>query len=164
MLLEQMRPEQEMPSQTFARRVRELRENHRPRLTQEGLARRLMELQGVPDMGNVESFRVMVSRTEQGRRVATVDDLYWFARALDVIPMDLLEGMGGPLKDSFLSLQETVRQANEMFAEFERRALMTAAAQPEPIRSELLRSHREMRQALNEELEQEEEEDSGEHR
>jgi transcriptional regulator with XRE-family HTH domain len=49
---------------------------------------------------------VMVSRTESGSRTATVDDLVWFAQALEVPPGALLEGSGGI--DSLSDLQERI--------------------------------------------------------
>lgn len=87
------------PSEIFARRVREVRES-RPKesRSQEWLAGELMRRQGIKDLGKVESFRVMVSRTEAGRRSPTIDDLFLFAAALDVHPFDLLGNFGASAK------------------------------------------------------------------
>ena len=97
----------ERPGEIFARRVKEIREDRRPRMTQTDLARRLLEVQGMhteDQAKRVEVARVMVSRTESGARNATVDDLVWFAQALEVPLEALLKGSGGI--DSLSDLQE----------------------------------------------------------
>jgi transcriptional regulator with XRE-family HTH domain len=104
----------ERPGEIFARRVREIREDRRPRMTQTDLARRVLEVRGMlledpvayaeDHAKRVEVARVMVSRTESGGRSPTVDDLIDFAQALEVPPEMLLEGSGG--MESASELQE----------------------------------------------------------
>jgi transcriptional regulator with XRE-family HTH domain len=105
---------EERPSQIFARRVKEIREDRRPRMTQTDLARRVLEVQGMlledpathaeEHAKRVEVARVMVSRTESGGRNPTVNDLIDFAQALEVPAEALLKGSGGI--DSLSDLQE----------------------------------------------------------
>jgi transcriptional regulator with XRE-family HTH domain len=75
-------------------------------MTQADLARRLLEVMGMPtdDPKGVEVVRVMISRTESGARAVTVDDLTLFAEALEVPPEALLRGSGG--FDRISDLQE----------------------------------------------------------
>jgi transcriptional regulator with XRE-family HTH domain len=134
-------------SAILARRLKEIREDRRPRMTQADLARRLLEVMGVPtdDPKRVEVARVMVSRTESGARVATVDDLVWLAQALEVPPGALLEGSGGV--DALSDLEERMRKMREDFSEFEaslrvnekirdllERVAASSELQPEPLK------------------------------
>jgi transcriptional regulator with XRE-family HTH domain len=110
------------PNAMFCRRVKEVRENARPKLTQETLARRLMKLQGISDSKQVarqlESYRVKVSRTEAGKRAVTIDDLFLFAEALDVFPSELLSaGLGSPVVDQTAALEERVRRISQEIAQ-----------------------------------------------
>jgi transcriptional regulator with XRE-family HTH domain len=93
-------------SAIVARRLKEIREDRRPRMTQADLARRLLEVMGMPtdDPKGVEVVRVTISRTESGARAVTVDDLTLFAEALEVPPEALLRGSGG--FDSISDLQK----------------------------------------------------------
>lgn len=112
------------PSVVFARRVKEIREDRRPRLSQAGLARRILEVQGMHTEDverRVEIARVMVNRTESGARNPTVDDLVYFAQALEVPPEALLKGSGG--MDSLSDLEE--RMVNLL-------AQIRAASEPKP--------------------------------
>jgi transcriptional regulator with XRE-family HTH domain len=112
---------QERPSRIFARRVKEIREDRRPRMTQADLARRLLEVQGMhteDQAKRVEVARVMVSRTESGARAATVDDLVDFAQALEVPLEALLKGSGGidalsDLEERMVNLLAQIRAASE---------------------------------------------------
>jgi transcriptional regulator with XRE-family HTH domain len=141
---------QERPSRIFARRVKEIREDRRPRMTQADLARRLLEVQGMhteDQAKRVEVARVMVSRTESGARAATVDDLVDFAQALEVPLEALLKGSGGI--DAFSDLEERMRQMREDFSQFEaslranekardllERVEASSELQPEPLKEE----------------------------
>jgi hypothetical protein len=128
----------EMPSATFARRVKEIRENRRPRLSQEALAQRIMRLQGRDDPSKLESARVMVSRTESGRRVATIDDLFWFSRALEVAPFELLSGTGASVMQQTADLLEQATRVGRMVADVNRQLEATKANLPAgPERDEL---------------------------
>jgi transcriptional regulator with XRE-family HTH domain len=116
---------QERPSEIFARRVKEIREDRRPRMTQTDLARRLLEVQGMDTEDQekrVEVARVMVSRTESGNRNPTVDDLIDFAQALEVPPGALLEGSGGiesisDLEERMVNMLEQIRAATKLESE-----------------------------------------------
>jgi transcriptional regulator with XRE-family HTH domain len=103
------------PSITFARRLREIRDDRRPKITQEALAKRLMKLMGVvtDDPSKVETYRVMVSRTESGRRAPTVDDLILFATALEVPPGELLGGRLGLWGESTEALERRLAEQEE---------------------------------------------------
>jgi transcriptional regulator with XRE-family HTH domain len=111
-------------SAILARRLKEIREDRRPRMTQTDLARRLLEVMGVPtdDPKRVEVARVMISRTESGARVATVDDLVLFAQALEVPPGALLEGSAGidslsDLEERMVTMLEQIRAASRLESE-----------------------------------------------
>jgi transcriptional regulator with XRE-family HTH domain len=122
-----MNAETDRPSAVFARRVKEIREDRRPRLSQAGLARRILEVQGMlledpathaeEHAKRVELVRVMVNRTEAGARNPTVDDLVYFAQALEVPPEALLRSSGGI--DALSDLEERMRKMREDFSEFE---------------------------------------------
>jgi transcriptional regulator with XRE-family HTH domain len=117
----------ERPNQIFARRVKEIREDRRPRMTQADLARRVLKVQGMlledpvayaeDHAKRIEVARVMISRTESGARVATVDDLIDFAQALEVPPGALLEGSGGI--DALSDLEGRMRKMREDFSQIE---------------------------------------------
>jgi transcriptional regulator with XRE-family HTH domain len=123
----------------FARRLREIREDRRPRMTQADLARRVLEVMGVPtdDPKRVEVVRVMVSRTESGARTATVDDLVLFAQALEVPPGALLEGSGGidslsDLEERMVNMLEQLRAAKPEALTDSLHARAEAALEPKP--------------------------------
>jgi transcriptional regulator with XRE-family HTH domain len=122
----------ERPSEIFARRVKEIREDRRPRMTQTDLARRVLEVQGMlledpathaeEHAKRVDVARVMVSRTESGNRNPTVDDLIDFAQALEVPPGALLEGSGGidslsDLEERMVNLLAQIRAASNVESE-----------------------------------------------
>jgi transcriptional regulator with XRE-family HTH domain len=122
----------ERPSEIFARRVKEIREDRRPRLSQADLARRILEVQGMlledpathaeEHAKRVDVARVMVSRTESGNRNPTVDDLIDFARALEVPLGALLEGSGGidslsDLEERMVNMLEQIRAASKLQSE-----------------------------------------------
>jgi transcriptional regulator with XRE-family HTH domain len=125
-----MSTEEEHPTSAIvARRLREIREDRRPRMTQRDLALRLLRVLGVPadDPKRVEAARVLISRTESGGRIPTVDDLVWLAQALEVPPGALLEGSGGV--DALSDLQA---QARDLLAKIE----AASALQLEPLKEE----------------------------
>jgi transcriptional regulator with XRE-family HTH domain len=122
----------ERPSEIFARRVKEIREDRRPRMTQTDLARRVLEVQGMlledpathaeEHAKRVDVARVMVSRTESGNRNPTVVDLIDFAQALEVPPGALLEGSGGidslsDLEERMVNLLAQIRAASNVESE-----------------------------------------------
>jgi transcriptional regulator with XRE-family HTH domain len=111
-------------SAIVARRLKEIREDRRPRMTQADLARRLLEVLGVPtdDPKRVEAARVGISRTESGARTVTVDDLTLFAEALEVPPEALLKGSGGiesisDLEERMVTMLEQIRAASKLESE-----------------------------------------------
>jgi transcriptional regulator with XRE-family HTH domain len=111
-------------SAIVARRLKEIREDRRPRMTQTDLARRVLEVMGVPtdDPKRVEVARVGISRTESGARAVTVDDLTLYAEALEVPPGALLEGSGGidsasDLEKRIVTMLEQIRAASKLESE-----------------------------------------------
>lgn len=71
------------PSELFAQKVRETR--HARGWEQSDLARRLLELQGIAETPKtLNSWRVLVGRTESGKRKPSLDDSFLFAAALGV--------------------------------------------------------------------------------
>jgi transcriptional regulator with XRE-family HTH domain len=111
-------------SAIVARRLKEIREDRRPRMTQADLARRLLEVLGVPtdDPKRVEAARVGISRTESGARTVTVDDLTLFAEALEVPPEALLKGSGGfvsisDLEERKVTMVEQIWAASKLESE-----------------------------------------------
>jgi transcriptional regulator with XRE-family HTH domain len=77
------------PGEIFAKRVREVRGKRGWK--QEQLAERILELKGKdPALGQLNAQRVSVARTEKGERNPTIDDLFLFASALGVSPLELV--------------------------------------------------------------------------
>ena len=119
-----MNAERHPTSAIVARRLKEIREDRRPRMTQTDLARRVLEVMGVPtdDPKRVEVARVGISRTESGARAVTVDDLTLYAEALEVPPGALLEGSGGidsasDLEKRIVTMLEQIRAASKLESE-----------------------------------------------
>ncbi|HCG01428.1 MAG TPA: hypothetical protein DEV93_12895 [Chloroflexi bacterium] len=119
-----MSTEKHPTSAIVARRLKEIREDRRPRMTQTDLARRVLEVMGVPtdDPKRVEVARVGISRTESGARAVTVDDLTLYAEALEVPPGALLEGSGGidsasDLEKRIVTMLEQIRAASKLESE-----------------------------------------------
>jgi transcriptional regulator with XRE-family HTH domain len=96
--------------EVFAERVRDVREARPGKLSQAALARRMLELQGMsPENDKVlETERVKVARTEAGKRMPSVDDLFLFAAALGVPPVALLLPPEPEMYGSAVKLTENV--------------------------------------------------------
>jgi len=111
-------------SAIVARRLKEIREDRRPRMTQTDLARRVLEVMGVPtdDPKRVEVARVGISRTESGARAVTVDDLTLYAEAIEGPPGGLLGGLGwidsaSDLEKRIVTMLEQIRAASKLESE-----------------------------------------------
>ena len=77
------------PSDIFGERVREIRD--RRGWTQEDLAIRILNLEGQPVMtAPLNARRVTVARVEGGDRGIGIDDVFLFAAALGVSPLNLM--------------------------------------------------------------------------
>jgi transcriptional regulator with XRE-family HTH domain len=106
----------------FSHRVREVRENIRPRLTQADLAERIAEQSDSPVTDSkLESIRMHVSRTESGKRIATLNDLVIYARALRVPPSELLDLSLYFLDEAPRELKQVMEEQEKAMEEMSRR-------------------------------------------
>jgi transcriptional regulator with XRE-family HTH domain len=83
------------PSDIAARRIRELRKRHG--WTQQQLTNRLNHLGAQID-------RVGVAKVELGQRKLPLDEVFWFAQALSVAPVNLLAPIADDQQDEPIEL------------------------------------------------------------